>query len=392
MTKKEIILDELKKKTPKGEIIEKHNVKNRYVNKIIQEEKINTELFKNHATIQKLRDIQRIERKIKREDFRKNNSSDKYLSEIVKQLKGFKLLELKTYEKENKKEEFEGIFQLSDLHFNEIISDLTENSYDFTIASKRLKKYVTEATKIFKVYGVKKLLVAMTGDILGSDRRVDERLSQATNRSKATIIGMFLLEQVIRELNVNFDIKITMVCGNESRVYESGNTDIVFSDNYDFMMYYFLKIIFRNNLTMFFDPENENIYKKIININGKNILFLHGHNISKNTEIDVIKLTGQIAALSDITLDYVIFGHIHNCQISDFYARSSSLSGGNAYSANQLKLASRSSQNIHLVSKKSIMSMKIDLQDVNGVTGYPVNNNFDIISSVPQRKKLIYDF
>ena len=393
MTKKENILSEVKKNTSKKEIVKNYSVSLRYINDLIQKEKINEELYKNQLTIQKLRDTQRIERKIKREDYRQNNSNEEYLSEISRNLKNFQLPDLKVHRKSNYKEEFEGIFQLSDLHFNEIISDLYENQYDFDIASRRLKKYVKMATNIFKNFSIKKVLIAMTGDILGSDRRADEKLNQATNRSKATIISVFLLEQVIRELNANFDIKIAMVCGNESRVYEPGDSDIVFSDNYDFMLYYFLKTIFRNNQDIFFDPENENIYRKIIKINGKNILFLHGHNIGKsNTETDIIKLQGQLSSTCNVPLDYVIFGHIHQCQIADFYARSSSLSGGNAYSTNNLKLISRASQNIHLVSKKSIMSIKIDLQNVDDVFGYPLNDNFHINSCSTQNKKLIYKF
>ena len=399
MSKKEKIIDEIKnKKLSKNEIAKKCNATIRYVNKIIFGQNVDNKLFESEKVIQKLRDQQRIERKIKREDYRKYNASDNYLSEIAKQIKKFEIPELKIHKNKNKnknkylsEDEYEGIFQLSDIHFNEIISDLSENKYDFEIASKRLKSFVTEAIKIFKQNFVKKILIAMTGDILGSDRRIDEKLNQATNRSKATIIGTFLLEQVIRELNAHFDIKIAMVAGNESRVFELSSSDIVFSDNYDFMLYNLLKMIFRKNLNMFIDSENENIYRKIVKIKNKNILLLHGHNLGKNPELDVTKLIGQISASNDIPIDYVLFGHIHQCQISDFYARSSSLSGGNAYSTNQLKLISKASQNIHLISEKSIHSIKIDLQDTSGIMGYPINNDFYIHKS-NGIKKLIYRF
>ena len=399
MSKKEKIIDEIKnKKLSKNEIAKKCNATIRYVNKIIFGQNVDNKLFESEKVIQKLRDQQRIERKIKREDYRKYNASDNYLSEIAKQIKKFEIPELKIHKNKNKnknkylsEDEYEGIFQLSDIHFNEIISDLSENKYDFEIASKRLKSFVTEAIKIFKQNFVKKILIAMTGDVLGSDRRIDEKLNQATNRSKATIIGTFLLEQVIRELNAHFDIKIAMVAGNESRVFELSSSDIVFSDNYDFMLYNLLKMIFRKNLNMFIDSENENIYRKIVKIKNKNILLLHGHNLGKNPELDVTKLIGQISASNDIPIDYVLFGHIHQCQISDFYARSSSLSGGNAYSTNQLKLISKASQNIHLISEKSIHSIKIDLQDTSGIMGYPINNDFYIHKS-NGIKKLIYRF
>lgn len=390
MSKKNRVIEELKnKKLSKKQVAKNCDTTTRYVNKIIYGQKIDNQLFESQKTIQKLRDQQRIERKIKREDYRQISSSDQYLSELVKQIKKFQIPELNKKKNNHISEsEYEGIFQLSDIHFNEIISDLSENAYDFDIASKRLRKYVYEAIKIFKMYKVEKILIAMTGDILGSDRRVDEKLNLATNRSNATVIGVFLLEQIIRELNAYFDIKIAMVSGNESRVFELGDSDIIMQDNYDCVMYEMLKMIFRKNLDIFIDG---NPYKKIIKMKNKNILFLHGHNLGKNPENDVIKLIGQISTNNNVSVDYVVFGHIHQAQIADFYARSSSLSGGNAYSSNQLKLISRASQNLHLISENSIMTFKIDLQDINDVCGYPLNDNF-YVNKKHKNKELIYKF
>lgn len=393
MSKKERILEELKKKDiTKKQVAKNCNTSTRYINKILQKELVNIELFKNQKSIQRLQDQQRIERKIKREDYRNYNASDKYLSEIAKEIKKFQIPELKTHKKKNEyelKNEYEGIFQLSDLHFNEIVSDLSENSYDFDVAAKRLKKYVSEAIKIFKLYKVEKILIAMTGDILGSDRRVDEKLHLATNRSRATIIGTFLLEQVIREINRYFDIKIAMVAGNESRVFELGDSDMIMEDNYDWTIFQMLKMIFRKNLNIFIDG---NPYKKIIKIKNKNIMMLHGHNLGKNPENDIIKLKGQIASLHNIPLDFIIMGHIHQAQIADFYARSSSLSGGNTYSSNRLKLISRASQNIHIISENSIHSFKIDLQSVDNIIGYPINCDSHLHKSHKSKHKLIYKF
>ena len=113
-------------------------------------------------------------------------------------------------------------------------------------------------------------------------------------------------------------------------------------------------------------------------------MMLHGHNLKSNVETSIEKMIGQISSNNKITLDYIIFGHIHQCQISDFYARSSSLSGGNAYSSNKLQLVSRSSQNIHIVSEHSLHSIKIDLQETDGIEGYELYPGFEI-----QNKKKI---
>ena len=384
---KEDILSHIKKnEKTKKEIAELLSTSTRYINSVIQEDKDDYKLQNLTKTVQKLRDEQRIEKKIKRIEFRKNNSLEKYVSGISNKLSKCIISPLKKHNFEE--QEHEGIFQLSDLHFNEIISDLEENEYDFQIASKRLQKYTHEAIKFFKNFNIKKVLIAMTGDVLGSDRREDEKLNMATNRAKATIIGTFLIQNVIQELNEFFDIKIIMVCGNESRSFEIGDSDMIFSDNYDFVLYNMLKMLFKDNLDMFVDGD---VYKKIVKIKNKNIMFLHGHNLKSNVEAQIEKMIGQISANNKITLDYIIFGHIHQCQISDFYARSSSLSGGNTYSSNRLQLISKASQNIHIVSENTIHSIKIDLQNIDKFSGYEIYPGFEIKNKMKNDNLTVLD-
>ena len=120
-------------------------------------------------------------------------------------------------------------------HF-EIGEDI--NLMDFEIASKRCKHFVKKATKYFKAFGVTNILVAMTGDLLNSDRRLDELLNMATNRAKATFLAVDILQQVIMDLNSNFNVSVAMVTGNESRVKKDwGWSKTLASDNYDFTIF-----------------------------------------------------------------------------------------------------------------------------------------------------------
>ena len=79
-----------------------------------------------------------------------------------------------------------------------------------------------------------------------------------------------------------------------------------------------------------------------------------------------------------INLRFVIFGHIHEACIADMYSRSSSLVGGNSYSENGLMLTSRASQNIHIqYDNGEIDSIKVDLQDVENIVGYPIQEELE---------------
>ena len=320
---------------------------------------------------QKFADINRVERKSFREYARVENSVEEYIKELVRVFdenpyKPSGILHTTTGTTI-------GVIQLSDLHFNELIN-IKSNQYDFNIASKRLQKLAREARKYFLVNGVTDIFLTLTGDLMNSDRRLEELMAQSVNRSKATFVAVQILENMIVDLNQHFNVHIAGVCGNESRVgkYFNWGNELV-SDNYDFTIFNILRYKLKdakgiNFLGMSDKPE------EAIEINGKNFLLVHGHQLSKDITKDVSKLIAKYAQV-DIIIDFVIFGHLHEAMIADRYARSSSLCGSNNYSEEALLLNGKASQNIYLVFPEDrIDAIKVDLQDTKEYPGY---NNKD---------------
>lgn len=316
---------------------------------------------------QKYMDTNRIERKTFREFSRVSNALEEYNKELVTNLHHLNPFTIK-HEKINNKAV--GIIQLSDLHFNELI-DIEGNKYDFEIASKRLKLLAIKAKIYFK--GISNVLIAMTGDLMNSDRRLDELLNQATNRAKATLLAFYLLEQFIIDLNQEFNITVASVSGNESRANkEQGFSEICATDNYDFTIYNMLKVAFRNSVIKFVDG---NFSEQVVNIAGNNILLLHGQSIKQDFEKTLQQIIGRYSA-KGIKIDYIFFGHLHSARIGDLGARSSSLCGANAYSEFALDLSSRASQNIAIFyDNKTHDVFKIDLQNAD-------NEGYDIIKEL----------
>jgi predicted phosphodiesterase len=263
-----------------------------------------------------------------------------------------------------------GIIHFSDTHFNELI-EIIGNTFDFTIASQRVRKHILRSIDIFEGV-VDKVVVIFTGDLLNSDRRIDEALAKATNRSKAQFLAVDILQQALVELSSYFKVYFASVVGNEGRANEElGYTDIVASDNYDFSITEILKIYFNNTDITYV---NIGCSEGIITINNKNFLCLHGLS-QKNEKLEtyVQSLMGRYA-LKGIKVDYVLFGHLHSCRIGDNYARSSSLCGSNTYSENALNLNGRASQNIFIVYENGdINGMRIDLQNTEGIEGYCID-------------------
>jgi predicted phosphodiesterase len=265
-----------------------------------------------------------------------------------------------------------GVIQFSDVHFNEIVNDTKGNSYDFHIAAKRTRLHVLNAIRLFQAFGFKNVLVAFTGDLLNSDRRMDELLVNATNRAKATLLAVDILQQALLELNQYFNVTVASVTGNESRINKDlGWVSELATDNFDFQIFGILKRLFKDAPGITFltgDPS-----ELIVNVAGQNLLLVHGHNkLAMNPTTEVQKLLGKYSANGD-QVDYVIFGHVHQAFCSDIFSRSASMVGANAYSDKALNLTSRASQNIYAFwSNGNRDAIKVDLQNCDHIEGYDI--------------------
>tara|TARA_R110000772_G_scaffold63077_5_gene141441 strand:- start:1507 stop:2736 length:1230 start_codon:yes stop_codon:yes gene_type:complete len=342
------------------------------VEQIIKHKLVDKELLKSSVRLakqkQKAQDLNRIERKSFREHARIENAVSEYNGEIVTLLKDYNLT-LKTTQHKSVKNKAVMVVHLTDTHFNELVN-LDGNQYDFKIASKRLQKFVDVAKKHAKLYNVKNVLLAITGDLMNSDRRLDEMLSMSTNRAKATFLSVNLISHLINDLNTIGNVNIACVTGNESRVKENnGWTDITASDNYDFTIYEMLRLLYQDKKGVSFIDCGLEV---VVNIGTKNILLIHGHQLKGLNDTSVAKLISKYLN-KGTHIDFVICGHKHHCIIGDFYAQAGSPVGANSYSDNALNLSSRASQNIYIYTHEGRYDTRIDLQNYSEYEGYEIN-------------------
>ena len=331
--------------------------------------KANTRLAKQK---QNLQDLNRIERKSFREHARVENSISAYTKELIKIFEKNRLNKLVKKHKSSNKAV--GVIQFSDVHFNELV-ELESNRYDFTIASKRCKDFVTRAIKYFTTAKVKNVVVALTGDLLNSDRRLDELLAMATNRSKATFLAVDILQQVILHLNHHFNLTVLSVSGNESRVKKDwGWGDLMATDSYDYTIFKMLEYLFKSSAIKFIEGDPLEI---VVQVAGQNLLCLHGNGSIKKSgmESSVQQIVGRYG-LKGIDIDYIIFGHVHSARVGDNFSRSSSMVGSNDYSEKALNLSGRASQNCYIFYDNGNRDgIKIDLQN-------PISDGYNIDESL----------
>ena len=345
----------------------------------------NLELIQENVRLakqkQSAQDINRIERKSFREYARVENAVAEYNKQLVKIFDKYKL---STYVKKHSEDtSCVGVIQFSDVHFNELVS-LPHNKYDFKVASARCKLFVDKATKYFKAFGITNVLMVQSGDLLNSDRRLDELLQMATNRAKATFLAVDILQQVILHLNSNFNVAVAMVTGNESRVKKDwGWASIIASDNYDYTIFQTLKYLFKDSDITFIDGDPTEV---VVEVAGQNLLVLHGNGAVKRTGIEssISQMVGRYRNRGT-RIDYVIFGHVHSARVGDNYSRSSSMVGANDYSEKALNLSGRASQNCYIFYENGNRDgIKIDLQNYG--EGYNIDDSLSAYNAKSSNK------
>jgi predicted phosphodiesterase len=305
---------------------------------------------------QRHQDLNRIQNKSFREFARIENALLEYNKKLIEILEEKSLkTPIKNFEDNS---ESTIIVHISDTHFNELVDLEGTNKYDFIIASKRLQKFAHYIKKYIEFYKVKNVLVAMTGDLMNSDRRLDEKLAQSTNRAKATIIGVHLLKYFLLDIGQNVEMSVACITGNESRVNETlGYVDIVASDSYDLTIFEMLKLLLPDYNFISGNPN-----ELVIRVADINLLMIHGHTLGKMDSSKIAKLISKYSR-KNINIDFMICGHLHECLISDYWARSSSLVGANSYSDVALNLSSKASQNIYILTQNGRHDVRIDLQE-----------------------------
>ena len=328
------------------------------------------------AKAQKANDINAVIRKENRESYRLYNVLDTTYQAYIDLLSECPLAKFDIITKPANKSDRIAIAHISDAHMNEIIDprESNGNCYDFTVASKRLQKYVAESKAVFNALGVTQVYIFFTGDLINSDRRLSEKLVSATSQVRASLLATYILQQLIIDYAQDYSVSVAGVSGNESRIAQDDmdSCDILSSNNWDYLIYNNLRMLFAGKPVEFIDGIN-NMQQVVTLDNGFNALLIHGNYLKGAISDKQIGVLLQQYAYKGIPIHGVFCGHIHSASVGDIVSRASSLCGGNSYSTNDLQFVSRASQNIYIVNKdKGYHGIKIDLQNAEEYKGYNI--------------------
>ena len=348
-----------------------------YVKTEVQSKEVDYEMVEANVRLaksnQRTSDLNRIANKTFREHARIENAVSAYSSAILTELEvhGKALGECPRRTGELSPDAAAIVVHLSDNHFNELVN-LPTNRFDFEIAAKRLALLAQKTKLIGKAYGAERVVVFFGGDLMNSDRRLDELLAMSTNRARATLLAVHLYKQFLLDLRSEFFVDCFGITGNESRVKDDlGWVDAVATDSYDFTIYAMLQAVFdaaEDKGIRFHDFQANEV---IFSIHNETFLGLHGHQVNATDQKKCQAIIGKYGA-KGVRITHILCGHIHATVVSDYVSRNASLVGSNAYSEEALGFLSKAAQNIHVVTPQGLDGIKCDLQNVDGVEGYEI--------------------
>lgn len=332
----------------------------------------NVKLMKKN---QRTQDLMRVERKVFRENARVENALveiSKALIEVLNK-QAFSLPKLKPHHNKDIHESKSVVVLLSDIHGGECV-DLRDNTYNYEVMGKRLKKYADAIKNYAKLHKAKNIIIFSLGDLINADRILQKILVNAESQVKALFTTTYILNQFIYDLATDYKVHYNFVVGNESRIntpmdFTMPSEEFLLSNNLDFAIANILKILFKgsNAVTIY----NNSLEEALVTIYGKNFLLTHGHTLDIEKKADVDALVRKYA-MKDKKLDAITVGHIHSSYFKHqgvMVVRNSSLVGGNSYSESK-GYSSRASQTILIVDSKSITPIPVDLQEVENILGY----------------------
>ena len=318
-------------------------------------------------------DINRIQNKSFRQHARIENAVEAYSEAILDELKkhGSALADCPRRTGPLDPKAAALVIHLSDNHFNELVN-LPTNRFDFEVAAKRLALLAQKAKLLGKAYGVERIVVFFGGDLMNSDRRLDELLAMSTNRARATVLAVHLYKQLLVDLRSEFFVDIFGVTGNESRAKDNlGWVDVVATDSYDFTIYAMLQAVFDSSEDTGLRFHDFQANEVVFSVHNETFLGVHGHQVNATDQKKCQAIIGKYAA-KGVNVTHILCGHIHATVISDYVSRNASLVGSNSYSEEALGFISKAAQNIHIVTPQGLDGFKADLQNVDGVEGYEI--------------------
>jgi len=241
-----------------------------------------------------------------------------------------------------------GIAQVSDWHYGEIVDNFT-NVYNTTIAADRIKRLTEKYIEFGKFHNISTLYVINLNDLVSGIIHLRLRLETRENIVDQVMQVAELFANMLYELSQHFKLEYYSTLDNHSRV-DPNKKDSLDLESFARIIDWYLIARFEGHNNVAINQNKLGADICSFDIEGYKFIGVHGDHDSPQ------KVVSSLSMLTREFYNVILTGHLHhfNCdeQNETVIIANGSLVGSNNYSK-QLRLTSKATQNLIIVSKDS---------------------------------------
>ena len=307
------------------------------------------ELFKER---QQVRDEWTTYNRMMREDARIDTFKEA-IQDAAKNLQPFK----KVSYVGNSYSDTEAIALLSDLHIGVEFSDFC-NTYNLEVAKQRVSKYIADVRKYCKLHKVKRLNIVNLGDLISGIIHTTIRLEQEFDVIDQIMNASEILAGILNSLqDVAPEVFYRSCTDNHSRAIANKH-EAIEKENYYRLIDWYIQERLKNTNIVFKNDNLSNEIGKFDLLNGKKVMFSHGHNDVPN------KIFQSFIGATEEYIHYVLLGHYHNEKVKNFQNMrvfiNGSIVGTDDYAASK-RLYTKPSQMLLVFDDDNVVHYSINL-------------------------------
>lgn len=242
----------------------------------------------------------------------------------------------------------EAILELSDVHYGAVVDNYW-NKYDPEITKKYFSKLIASVKQRCFENNVSVIHVVNLGDLINGYIHLGLRLQNRIDIITQTIEISEILAEFLFELSKSFKIKFYSCLDNHSRL-DPNKQDSLDLESLGRIIPWYLQERLKNNVEFF---ENKYDYD-IINFDslGYKVIGVHGHKDKIGTVVE------KLSMLTHEHYDLVLTAHLHHFSCDEqnetIVVSNGSMLGTDTFAKN-LRLSSKPSQNLIIVSNESVV-------------------------------------
>lgn len=262
-------------------------------------------LFKQQ---QKTRDERNAYRRAMREDARVEEFKD-LIKEVASNMGHFPRL---AYRPTNTiVDGTEAILMVSDLHIG-VNCDNFYNKYNKDVAMNRMAKVVDDTKRYCKLHNVQRLSIVNLGDLVQGIIHTNARIEATMNVVEEIMVASEIMSNVLYELqDVAPEVIYRSCVDNHSRAVADLHQSIE-GENFNKIVDWYLEERLKDTSIAFAHDNLSDEIGKFTLMNGKKVMFAHGHNDNINSSF-----SNFIGATQEF-IDYVLLAHFHSAKAKTF--------------------------------------------------------------------------